>query len=369
MENGVINTSLEYPCKSRDIKKFLQKRTIKNRETIEGVSKGEFDTMTIKGNQVKEYLKTLIRLLEETIDLEWSESADNYYEINILRKYLQNFRVLYRIKDNFIIDNWKGDFPIFGDLLKLEINKRTGLPSYGEIQTMIDYVKSAKDFDRGDINKFFNDWTKNPRILSINDYINLISLSNKRALSELDHEKLKGIKEFDIKTSSDMNRLWKIDKKRKERAPAIEIDSFNYNCGSGFEFLKIKMISDKIYPEEKGVLDKFLNKKKPVILDDKKKMIMNSEINNIFKNIVINNPNFIRDQINEIMFREYGITEIKYPEIKTLSIGIKTPHNRLDKDFFPELEHKVGNDYGIIIREQMANAPNIKYKIIEAKHE
>ena len=363
----VINKSLlEYPYKKRDIKRFLQKRITKNVESIEGAYKEKYDTIIINGKYVKEYLRTLIRLLEEIIVL--LEKGEYNYEINILLKYLQNFKVLYRIKDNFIIDDWKGDMPTFSDFLKLEINKRTGLPSYGEIQTMIDYVKSAKDVDKGDINKFFGDWIKNPEKLSIYDYVNLVSLSNKRSLSELDHKKLEDIKEFDIKIMSDM--FLEIDKKKKKKIP-IKINSFSYNGGSGIEFIKIGMVSDKLYPKERGVLDKFLNKKKPVVLDDGRKIMIDLEINSLFKNLVINDPNLIRDQIDEIMFREYGIMDVEYPDesLGTLSIGIKTPYNGLDKDFFPELEYILDDDYGIVVREQMINAPNIKYVVVEAKNE
>lgn len=373
MENVVINTSLfEYPSKDRNIKDFLQKRTTKNRDTIEGVYKDKYNTITIKGKLVKEYLKALIKLSEEMIDYLWSK-YEGYskinYELNILFKYLQNFKVLYRIKDNFIIDDWKEDMPIFSDFLKLEINKRTGLPSYGEIQTMVDYVKSAKDFDKGEINKFFSEWIKNPSKLSIYDYVNLISLSNKRSLSELDHEKLEDIKESDVMATSDM--FLKANGKRKKMISSIKINSFSYNSGSGFEFIKTEIVSNKLYPEKKGILDKFLKIKKPVALDHNKKIIMDFEINNIFKNIVINDPNFIRDQINEIMFREYEVMEVGYPEgsLKTLSIGIKTPYNQLDKDFFPELNYKLSSDYGIIVREQIINDQNVKYVVIEAKNE
>lgn len=353
---------LEYRLADRNLKTIFRDRVSKNAENIDAAYSDKPNILTLKGNQVKDYLKNLIGLLQKAF-LELS-LEDDAYTIGILFRFIKDFEVLLQMKDNYHIDGWKGGLPTFDDMLSLDIDKRTGLPYYGELKTMIDQVKDSKEFDKEDINKYFKEWMISLNKLTQYDYISLLNLSNKKSLSEVNVEKIKEIPEAETLISQKMVK--ELGTKRKIKGiAAIEINHYGYNMGGGIEVITTKIVSDKMMPETGGFFNNFLKIKHPVTKNEKGEVVLDEHFGRIFGDLVINDTRFIKNQISELFFREYDISEgIFFDFMTILSIGVKTPYNNFDKEFFPELDYDNKNKYELVIRKQYIDNNKVSYMIV-----
>lgn len=347
----------------RDISKLLKKRAYANAIKIEGAYNNKYHSLTLKGNDVKDYLKNLIDILERGF-LEIDKRFNNLKSLEIkimLLRYFKNLRIIYRIKNNIMIDGWKGDNLTFTNLLSFSIDKRTGLPVFGELEGMMNYIKGSRDLKKEYINKFFREWEKTLEKLSIDDYTNLLVLSNKMALTELDIEEWYNLKERDIKVEYSF-----FD------ASSFSISLFQYNNENGLEFVRIQL-SEKIRDYlRKGILQKIFIGNSPINLEEGK-LRLDSKFESLIENIIINDPNFLRSQIEELLKEEYTNNNKKMGTIvrnvEITTIGVKTPFNSINEESFPELKEVFDEDYGLIIRHHECDKPQVEYIIVGGTNE
>lgn len=356
----------EHKVIDRRVQSIFKKKVYRNIEIIDNAYENKFDITTLKGGQVREYLRNMVGLLEETFLRVYLETGD-IEVVGILKGFLKNFTVLRRMKDNLQIDGWEGGNPTFKEMLELDIDKTTGLPLYGELKSTVDYVKSCKEFDKESINKFFDGWTKTLNKLAVSDYISLLNLSNKKSLAEMDVERLEDVKDSDM-------QMYRTPGENSK----ITIKDFQYNSMNAFEFISVKIIYDDKTLGEKSFFKKITGKRFPVMINRRRKKIgryvLDEEFSNVFKNAVINDVRFFKSQIIELFFRVYNLPEVYVVGADMISIGVKTPFNRLDADLFPEISKEIEDinketTYLIVIREQKDGEDIVKYNVVRENNE
>ena len=357
VEHG-INYNV-YEGKDRDINKFIKKSISKNTDIIEKSYEGKISPLTLKGAQAKDYMGNIIRLFEKVRNDNLLSDIFLNEQIGMINKFLNNFKVFFRIKSNIKVKNLDGNKLDFDEILTLDINKRTGFPFYGEIEGMIDYIKSYGESDKVEVNKFFEEFIKNKNKLNKNDYLKLLALSNKMAMAEIDTEKLQYMEE--IKTNV------------YEYTKHVVINNWKYNHNTGFELITADFSgstgNDVI--AEKGFINTIIYKKSPVSREYKNRKIqlyLDRPFEELLRNVIINDPYFLDRQIAELFLKEYGIEPIDKPNnhIEIISIGIKTPYNEFNKEFFPEFDLKYSEeDYFLIIRKQNSKNRDVMYATIK----
>lgn len=344
---------LDFPTKDRDIKKFLKKQIYRNLNFLENVYDGKIDTISLRGKEAKNYLYNVIGLLE-IAEKDWFMRLNAFpIKIDIASKVIglkENLKVISQIKSNEQIKGWENDKPQFNDLLTLDIDRKTGMPIYGELRGLLDHIKECQTFDKDNINKIFSDWLKNPKKMDLTDYVKLLSLSNKRVLSEIDVERIHDMNDMDTKI--DLN----------SHSAEVIINNYQYNVGNFFEFISLSIFSSNVIGK-KG----FFEKDKPVLIKKKKKRIeahLDPKFESIFKNMIINDSRFFHKQISAFLANEYELAHDPKFAVRIISFGIKTPYNDLDKDLFPELPYDYKEeDYVLVIRYQHYSGEDTKEKV------
>ena len=345
----ILKEIVEYKLVNRDIKRFLQSRVYKSMDNLKFE---DYQVISLQGDAAREYAKRMIVLLEKVfMNL---SARDELKPMVIVAKLLKNFEVFKQIKGNWIMEGWKKNKPTFGKLLSFDINKKTGLITYGELKGLIDYIKSCKDFDKEEVNKYFRDWVGNVRELEQSDYVTLLNFSNREAMSQVDSKKLEELPDYELKVSHPEKGVEKIN-------------FYQYNPNNAFEFVEVTMSSD-IVNEDDRFFKGIFSKKYP-IFRDKSELKFDKPFEDIFKNMVINDADFLKRQIEEVLFREYDIHEPSkiIKGIKILSIALRTPYNNIDKDLMPEIGELINKEeYVMVIRTNESENKKAQYMIIGA---
>ena len=344
---------IKYKTKGRDISRFIRRSIRRNTGIIEKSYEGKIHPLTLKGSQAKEYMRAVIQLFEKVVDDSVLSEIFLNEQIKVISKFLKNFKILFRIKNNMQVRSLDGNKLSFDELLTLDINEKTGFPFYGEIEGMIDYIKDCREFGKDDVKKVFEDFIKTKNKLNKSDYLKLLALSNRKAMSEIDIEKLQYMEEVNTKVNKNISK--------------ITINHQKYNYNTGFELINIDIWSNKLIGR-KGLMDKVMRKKIPILKDGRNKdtgLYLDRPFDELLKNTIINDPDFISEQIAELLLKEYNLPKFD-SFLGIVSVGIKTPYNTINTEFFPEFDLGYSKeDYFLIIRRQNSKSGEAIYAIVK----
>ena len=94
------------------------------------------------------------------------------------------------------------------------------------------------------------------------------------------------------------------------------------------------------------------------------------QFEDVFKNMVINDVDFLKHQIEEVLFRDYQINDVSdiVKKVKIISIALQTPYNKIDKDLMPEIELPITEktEFKMVIRTNDLESKSAKYIIVGA---
>ena len=339
---------VEYKLIKRDLRRFINRRIYRNMNIIDDSYNDKYQALSLKGDNAKWYINRIVPILEKTIDrlhLDGDTTATA-----ILSKIYNNFRVFRQIKSNWSIDGWEGEKPTFDKLLSFDVDKNTGLMTYGELKSFVDRIRYCKDFSKEEVDKYFRDWINNPSKLTISDYVTMLKLSNREAMSHVDSQKLEDIPDSELKIT--------IPKKG-----IIRVSIYQYNPGNAMEFVEVDF-DDIIVEEEPKIL--LFKKRNIAIFREKSWIKLDKKLENLFRNLMINDADFIKKQIEELLFREYDMEDASkiIKNVRVISVALKTPYNKVDRDLMPEVRLDDKKEYSMFIRININNEDTIKYVIV-----
>lgn len=303
---------------NKGIEPQLQKQALKNMEEISKGYCGTKDSIeTLSGDEAARYLKRLSALFKvayQNIDEAWLKK--------ILYSYIGYLDIIALLGKNIQVCAWDKELNSisFEDMLKLDIDKRNGLPFLGDIDSMIKQIKTEDTSQIKElINQFFIKILDNPEIeISDTDYIKLLQLANKESLSEINTQSLTPLKNNDVDIV-DFNR----------RAATVMAYSFNKASIRTIEIvLRGKYFSKKrLFRQHTPLIEYTKNKEVYIETETKFK--------NALSYIVTNDAVFLGKSIKQFLKQTYE--KDLDVSLKTIDIGLIRRNDQNNWEEFPEL--------------------------------